>query len=259
MLIDYNKAKEAFENFLKKYNEKDGKINLKLVHTYGVVESSEYITRDLNLSDEDIELAKVIALLHDIGRFEQAKLFSNFIDHQTLDHADYGVKILFESGLIREFIETDVFDNIILKAIKNHNKYSIESGLEQRELLHSKIIRDADKTDNFRVKATEDLKYIADGMDKNKMQNDTVSDKVYNAFMSKRAIYVKERETMLDMWVSYLAFIFDYNFNSGLKYIKEKDYINILIDRMDYKKKETKDRMENIRLFAINYINSRLK
>lgn len=258
MLIDFNKAKSAFKDFVKSYDVTDAKINLKLVHTYGVIDLSEYITKDLKLSNEDIELAKLIALLHDIGRFEQAKQFGNFIDYETLDHADYGAKILFEDGLIREFIESNIFDSIIEKAIRNHNKYCIECGLSKRELLHAKIIRDADKTDNFRVKATERLENIANGFDVDKMQYDYISDKIYNVFMSKRTIISKERETELDMWVSYIAFIFDYNFIFGLKYIKEKDYINILVDRIDYKNQDTKDKMENIRKFSIDYIQEKI-
>ena len=47
-------------------------------------------------------------LLHDIGRFKQIKLYDNFIDNmENNDHADYGVKILFEENLIRKFIEDD--------------------------------------------------------------------------------------------------------------------------------------------------------
>ncbi|WP_216649420.1 hypothetical protein, partial [Shigella sonnei] len=34
-------------------------------------------------------------------------------------------------------------------AIKNHNKFRIQEGLNEQELLHCKIVRDADKTDIF--------------------------------------------------------------------------------------------------------------
>ena len=49
-------------------------------------------------------------------------------------------------------IFTEQYDCIIYKAINNHNKFEIERGLSERELLHCKIIRDADKLDIFRVK-----------------------------------------------------------------------------------------------------------
>ncbi len=38
----------------------------------------------------------MIALLHDIGRFEQLKRFDSFLP-DTMDHAAYGVKILFNN------------------------------------------------------------------------------------------------------------------------------------------------------------------
>lgn len=259
MLINYEKVKDVFEQFIESYNTDNGQISLKLIHTYGVVESCDFITKDLNLNEEDVELAKLIALLHDIGRFDQAVKYSSFVDYQTIDHADYGVNVLFDNGMIRKFIETDIYDEIIKKAIRNHNKYQIEDGLSEKELLHAKIIRDADKTDNFRVKATETLVNIDIHLNEENLQYDYISDKVYNEFMKAKTIISKERTTAMDMWVSYIAFIFDYNFSSGLKYIKEKNYIDILIDRIDYKNEDTKSKMEKIREFAKNYIDDRIE
>ena len=36
----------------------------------------------------------LIGLLHDIGRFEQVKVYDTFSDIDSIDHADYGVEIL---------------------------------------------------------------------------------------------------------------------------------------------------------------------
>ncbi len=144
-----------------------------------------------------------------------------------------------------------------MKSIKNHNKLQIEKGLSERELLHAKIIRDADKTDNFRVKASDRFEDIFNSS-KERLENDIITEKIYNDFMSNRIIISKERKTDMDCWISYIAFIFDYNFLSGLKYIKEKNYINILVDRIDYKISDTKNKMEEIRKHAINYIDGKL-
>ena len=256
-MIDYNKSLQAFKDYLKKYDINNGMIALKVRHTYGVVSLSEYIAKDINLSNEDVELAKLIALLHDIGRFEQAKEYGDFRDYASLDHAELGIKILFEDNLIRKFIDSDKYDNIILKAIKNHNKLKIESGLNERELLHAKIIRDADKADNFRVKANDKFEDIFNST-KEKIENSFISDKIYNDFMNQKVIVSSQRITDIDHWVSYLALIFDFNYTSGLKYIKEKNYINIIIDRIHYKNKETKEKMEIIRKFTTNYIDNKL-
>lgn len=256
-MINFKKALKEFQEYLKDYDLNLGMIQLKVRHTYGVVALSEYIANDLKLSEEDVELAKLIALLHDIARFEQAKEFGDYRDYKTFDHAELAVKILFEDNLIRKFIADDKYDNIILKAIKNHNKLAIDDELNEKELLHAQIIRDADKTDNFRVKANDRFEDIFNSSIE-KLENDTISEKIYNDFMNNKIIISSERVTDMDCWVSYIAFIFDYNFNSGLKYIKENDYINILVDRIEYKNKDTKDKMENIRKHALQYIEERI-
>ncbi|MBO5141416.1 MAG: hypothetical protein J6C46_00165, partial [Clostridia bacterium] len=54
--------------------------------------------------------------------------------------------------LITKFIDTDKYNNVIKKAIENHNKKQIEEGLSDKELLHAKIIRDADKKEKKQKK-----------------------------------------------------------------------------------------------------------
>ena len=75
---DFDAAKAAFEAYLDEYDRADDKIHLKIVHTYGVVDAAEDIARRMGLDEEDVQLAKVIGLLHDIGRFEQIKRFDSF-------------------------------------------------------------------------------------------------------------------------------------------------------------------------------------
>ena len=78
--MEFGLAKKAFREYLKNYDTKNGSILLKIKHTYEVIKKSEYIANGLRLDKEDIELAKIIALLHDIGRFEQIKEFGEFND-----------------------------------------------------------------------------------------------------------------------------------------------------------------------------------
>ena len=92
--MDYNSAKEVFEQYLDGYDRENDKVRLKIVHTYGVVTQSMEIARRMRLPSEDIELARIIALLHEIGRFEQLRRFDSF-QPDTMDHALYGVEILF--------------------------------------------------------------------------------------------------------------------------------------------------------------------
>lgn len=261
-MIDIVKAENAFKKYLENYNMNDGRVKLKIVHTYGVVEISEYLAKKLNLSKEDTELAKLIALLHDIGRFEQSKAGNGTLDiadEKLFDHAEYGVKVLFEDNLIRNFLEDSSYDNIIYKAILNHNKIQIEDGLTEKELLHTKIVRDADKIDNFRVKQTESFKVLFGTDDIDYISSQNITEKIYKDFMNEKLINIRENKTCLDRWSGYIAFIFDMNFDASLKYLKEHDAVNKCFDRIKYTNPDTIEKIKKMRLLANNYIDKRLE
>lgn len=254
-------ALKKFQRFINdNFDIEDRKIKHKVIHTYNVVKMAKYISDNLNLKEEDKELAQLIALLHDIGRFPQAVEFKSFReDRENVDHAILGVQILFKNNMIRDFVLENKYDEIIKKAIANHSKYILEKdGMSERELLHSKIIRDADKLDSFRVKEKEDI-YIMANITKEELEKSLISDDIYNDFLSEKTILSSKRKTGVDIWVSYIAFIFDLNFSCSLKYIKEHNYIDTLVDRFSYKEINTKNRMEIIRKFSIQYLNKKIK
>ena len=256
--MDFELAEKSFQEYLKNYDINDGSIALKIKHTYEVVKKSEYIANGLRLDKENIELAKIIALLHDIGRFEQIKEFGEFND-KKIEHAEFGVKVLFDNGLIIKFMDENKYDNIIYKAIYNHNKYKIEENLNEKELLQCKIIRDADKLDNFRVKEKDKLEDMFPKIYNEKTINyETISEKVYEDFMQHKCIKLEDRKTIIDYWVCVIAFIFDLNFNISLQYVKENNYIDILVNRIEYKNDTTKQKMEDIRKCAKEYIDDRI-
>lgn len=260
-MIDITKSKSAFKIFLDNYEDKsDASFKLKVVHTYHVADNAREIAKKLNLSKEDIELAELIGLLHDIGRFEELKITKE-LNSVKFDHASHGSKMLFENGMIREFIDDNQYDKIIKKAIENHSRLSIEDGLENRIFLHSKIIRDADKLDNYRVKKDENIEAIFPKRVRNKedMENATLSNKVYETILNKKCVDIHDRVTPLDFWVCILAFTFDLNFDVTYQIVKDNDYVNILIDRFDYKDKVTKEKMEIIRNTINDFINKKLR
>ena len=109
---DINYAKKEFNKYLQNFDCKNDKIKLKIVHTFGVVKCASEIAKCMRLSEEDRQLAEVIALLHDIGRFEQVRVYDSF-EPTTMDHAAFGVDLLFgEKQMIRQFVKEDKWDDI---------------------------------------------------------------------------------------------------------------------------------------------------
>lgn len=255
-MINFEKAKKEFDTYVEMFDKNDSKVNRKIRHTYLVVDASEYLSKALNLNKEDTELSKLIALLHDIGRFKQSEIKGKTYDQieENFDHAEYGAKLLFEDKFIRKFIEDSQYDEIIYKAIKNHNKLEIEEGLLEKELLHAKLIRDNDKTGNIIGRCKEDLKTLFEIKDMSVLENDIISETVYNNISNKQLVAIKDRKTYLDKWFSTIGFIFDYNFKESIQYVYEKQYVDKMLGRITYKNPKTIQQVKDITSFLETYM-----
>ncbi len=254
-MIDLNRAKIAFANYVSRYNPEDGKIALKIRHIYRVAEISRKIAVKNGYSDKEQNLAELIGLLHDIGRFEQIRIYNTFNDKKSVNHGEMGVRILFEEGLIREFIEKSDYDDIIKTAITNHNKYRIDSNITGRTLDFCKIIRDADKLDIYYVLNTEK---IEDAYEKEDISEEVIGDEIYREFKEDKIIDYKKRKSPADVMVSHIAYIFDFNYDYCLKKIREERYIERLVEKAKYKNEDTIKKMNEIVSIANRYIDERL-
>lgn len=243
MSIDILKAKKAFKEYAKNYDSNDKKIKLKIAHIERVSQVAKQLAEKLNLDEEDIKLAELIGLLHDIGRFEQVKRYHTFVDKNSVNHGELGVKILFEEGLIRDFIEDTKFDEIIKLSILNHNKSDIEEGLTEREKLHAQIIRDADKTDILNLLTFEDKQTA---WEKDDLSDDKITDEIYREFMEDKKIDYAKKETSADILVSHFAYVYDLNFKETYKIIKENNYYDEIYKRFVFNDKETMEKYNKI-------------
>lgn len=252
-MICLEKAINQFEKYVSGYDMKDPSIHLKYIHTYKTMECTTYLCNHLNMEENDKQLALLIALLHDIGRFEQWKVYKSFADYKTVDHALFSSQLLFQEGLIREFIDDPQYDDIIRNSIEQHNKYKVDKGFDDKTLKYIHIIRDADKLDNFRVKdeeKIEDLLYeTLDNINK-----ETISLEIYIQMYNQELVYAPYRKTHLDMWLSYIAFIYDLYFDVSKQYIIEYDWVNRSFDRLDPQDEETKKQYNTLKKRMQEYL-----
>ena len=255
-MIDIENAKKVFKEYVSKYDINDGRIALKVAHIQRVSAISKKISMALKLSDEDVNLAELIGLLHDIGRFEQVRKYNTFVDKNSINHGEYGVKVLFEDGLINKFNVDEKYYKIIKLAILNHNRSKIEEGLTDRELIHCKIIRDSDKLDIFHVLITDTL-YNIYGCES--MENEEFTSEIIREFKEDHYIDYKKRETFGDTWICHMAYVFDFNYKDSYKVLAENDYVNKFFARMDFKKGKTIEQATEILNIANEYVNKKIK
>lgn len=259
-MIDMLKAKEVFKEYISNYDITEPRINIKIIHMYHVAENSKKIAKLLGLSKEDQDLAELIVLLHDIGRFEQVRLYHTFSDKISIDHGQKGVEVLFADKWIRKFSQDETYDTIIYKAINNHNKFEIEKGLSEEELLHCKIIRDADNVDIFRAVLDEKQKLEEFGhLNSKDISKEVLSSDFFEEFKKERPLLYSNAKTDMDIMVAILAHIYVLNFNVSLEIIKENNYINRFIKRLNCQDEFTKQKMNEIAIIAMNYINRKIE
>lgn len=261
-MIDLIKAKNTFKEYIQNYDIENPHIARKVAHTYRTVNVAEIIAKELQLDEENRKLASLIALLHDIGRFEQLTNYHTYSDIISIDHGDLGVKILFEDKWIEKFIEDRSYDQIIYLAIKNHNKYKIQEGIKGNELLHCKIVRDADKTDIFAV-LIADIK-VGDSnegkgilYDYKSIGKQKISEEMRKAYRENKQADRSYIKTKIDEYINMISFIYDYNFSIGLKIIKENQYIEKMIEAINIHE-EQKKQFDEILKIANEYIDRRI-
>ena len=253
-MIDINSVKHKLDNYIGNYDINDPQIRIKKEHINRVSSLSEKLARKLNLSDEDILLAQLIGLLHDIGRFEQIKRYHTFIDKNSVDHGLLGVKILFEDGLIRDLIDTNKYDSIIKKAILNHNKDQIDSNMSDIEYLHSQIIRDADKTDILYLSSLDNDDFAM--FETDNLEKEIISYSVYKDLINNYKIDYNNINSKADIVLCHFAYVFDYNFVEMIEFIEHERYIDKLYNRIsfdDYNSKEMFDKSYRLVKSYMNY------
>lgn len=248
MKLDIEKIKKEFIKYTENYNLRDEMLKNKQHHSIRVMEINRDIAIRLKLTQEEIDIATLIGLLHDIARFEQYKRYGTFKDRESIDHGDYAIEIL--KTELRKYIETDQYDEIIKKAIKNHNKYEIEKGLTEKELVFAKMIRDADKIDIFYESVEIFWKGKEQIVEKSKITPD-VLEQFKNKSQLKRGM---GENTEINQIIFVIAFIFDINFDESFEIIRQKDYINKILNRYNMSDEQTKMQLEEIRKIANKYI-----
>lgn len=136
-----DKYKDKIEIELYKIDYKN-KIKGKTEHIYRVTDGMEGMFQELNLGEDYVDVAKVVGLLHDIGRYKQLEKTSTFVDGDSYsnkypaflkykNHAEHGADLL-AHGLFTEFNININYQELIYLAVRNHAYKNLPSNLSFR-------------------------------------------------------------------------------------------------------------------------------
>lgn len=245
MTIDRERALKCFQDYVKDYNIEDEKIRLKVEHTYRVCELCERIARESGFSDEDVEIAWLTGLLHDVGRFEQVRIYGTFMDAESIDHAQFGADILFKEGRIRDYIEDTSEDDLLEKAIRAHSAYRIPEDYTQREQRFAHLLRDADKIDILKVNIIFPLEEIYNVTTK-ELREAEITEEVFRAFNEEHAVLRSLKKTAVDHVVGHISLMYELVYPVSYRIVEEQGYLDKLMD-FESECEETRERFSQMK------------
>lgn len=258
-MLDTEKCKNRFLEYVNEFDKSNELIYLKIFHTIGVAEYSKEIAISLGLNEEQVNLAYIIGILHDIGRFRQIVETGTYSDRGGVNHTEMGLKILFEENMIVEFLDTREYDEIIKLSIGNHSLFKIEDGLNDETLVFAKIIRDADKLDIFRVFTNTDPVKL--GMDSGYKDTDEYTEEVLDAYYNGKQLDRSHLRYLFDWYINMIAFVFDLYYKKSFEVLKREEYLDKIFKSMSDKKsynKELTNVLNDMKVYIDKYFDNRL-
>ena len=215
---------------MRAFKSRSGKLKsnaeLKENHSRRVCEEILNLGRELGLAINELRLAEIIALLHDVGRFEQYARYQTFVDAYSVNHAELGVKILRQKKVLRELDKAN--RELAFRAILLHNRATSPETEDENCQFFSRLLRDADKLDIWKV--VIDYYYRT-----NPERNDVIeyglpdtpgiSPEVYQDLMDERIVSIKHLQNLNDFKLLQVGWIYDINFRPTYEAILERRYL----------------------------------
>lgn len=231
-------------------------LKLKEDHSRRTCREMLELADELGLDENQKRLSEAIALLHDVGRFEQFVKYRTYNDTRSVDHCLLGLEVLRQKGVLDGVDRAE--KEVIEKAIEYHGRKELPGDLDSWCLLFSRLIRDADKLDVFYV-VTNYYRQYRDNPDGFKLELELPDEPWYSpgvveAILLGRRVDYSRLKTLNDMKLCQLGWVYDVNFTATLKRIKQRKFLQTLLDFLP----KTEDILKvKEKIFA--YVDSRLQ
>lgn len=224
-------------------------VDLKIAHTFRVKNHSIKIAEGIGLNEKETNLAGLIGLYHDLGRFSQAIDFATMNDRITGSHADMSVDVFInhapKDGLTKEDIQ------VITKALEYHNLLTIPE-TDDYTALSAKLIRDADKLDILDIfsnwEENQKFLYLSD-------KNDPCTKELLDFVLSGKNFNSNLVKNKNDCRLLYISMIFDLNFTPSFKWLWNND---ILAKLTEVETDKPNEDMKKVFDYVSNWINNKM-
>jgi hypothetical protein len=231
-LPSFTHLNHAFQKYLQSFPDTDERIRdhfeVKKTHTYRVIREIQLIAVKSGLSTDQTELAEILALFHDIGRFEQFTKYGTFNDDISENHATLSIRVLQEQNFLSGFDDKTI--RILTLAIGHHNIPLLPKIMDPDVLLFSRLLRDADKLDIWRLTLHQNVAFTI----RNEMESSyyKVPEMILRRICEGQVVLLGFAESMNDFRLLRLSWVFDVNFPVTFSVIEKRQYIDKILAKI---------------------------
>ena len=220
-----------FWTLISKYDFKDNNLLRKAIHSFDVAKNCFDLACSERANTKERNLAYLIGLLHDIGRFEQWIKFHTYDDTKSIDHGDASADILKSLNCKKLFNLNSKEEIILVEAIRFHTKSYL--GKNKSIIKFNNILKDADAFSN--------VVYTANGMQQMTVSENGVTPEILNDFLSNKCLKKYSPQTKLDRSLMLTACCYYIQNTHFRRYIISSNYIDIIYETFSkYLTKEDK-------------------
>jgi hypothetical protein len=207
-------------------------LDVKAEHSRKVCAEISDVGGSIGLDGPELRFAETAALFHDVGRFEQYSRYGTFSDRHSVNHAELGIRILAAEGIL-EPLRPEIRETLC-RVIGNHNKFAVPDGESEFCLRMSRLLRDADKLDIWRV-VTEFYKDPdpEDDVIVLGLSNDPeISIGVIDDLKRGRLVDILHLRTVNDFKLMKMGWVYDLNFTRSFRILRDRRYLQTIYETL---------------------------
>ncbi|MBI9077837.1 MAG: HD domain-containing protein [Desulfatibacillum sp.] len=227
---DVDRYAQWFRTYAKGFYGDDGReweaCALKRRHTFRVMGEIGVLGKSLELSPEDMNLARTMALFHDVGRFVQYARFKTFVDAISADHGRLSVEVLREEYVLDDLSAQN--RDLIMYCVEWHNKKELPPDASPREKYFLRLLRDADKLDIWRVvtahyngRSEAPRETVELGLPR----TGKISPRVHAEILAGGVVNSLDLKTAPDFMALQMGWVFDLNLYKSFELLHKRAYL----------------------------------
>jgi hypothetical protein len=200
---------------------------LKEKHSHSVSENAIVIANGEAFGANDLMIAEIVGLFHDIGRFPQYARYKTFLDRISVNHGQLGAETLLAEGILACLPEKE--REIIVSAVRYHNAFAVPGNSDVDTARFTKLARDSDKIDIWRVFCEYHESSDGDRADAVPLglpDLPMLSKEAVTTINNREVVKLAHVRTVNDLKLLQLSWVFDLNFRSSFRLVQQQGSIS---------------------------------